>query len=60
MKCPDCNSENVTGPDFEGLIDCLNCGTWFTPSDQEGETTAEVKAEETQENTVLPKTLRLI
>lgn len=53
MNCPDCNSENVTGPDFEGLMDCLNCGTWFTPSDQkERDNTPIVKADETQENTV--------
>lgn len=31
MKCPECKSTNVEGPDDEGLIDCLNCGLWFDP-----------------------------
>ena len=24
-----CGSENVVGPDHEGLYDCLDCGLWW-------------------------------
>lgn len=27
-----CGSNNVTAPDDEGLIDCLDCGIWFDPT----------------------------
>ena len=27
-----CGPDNVTGPDHEGLYDCLACGIWFDPS----------------------------
>lgn len=28
-----CGSTNVTGPDEEGLYDCLNCGLWFAAAE---------------------------
>jgi hypothetical protein len=41
LRCPDnsrcegdivgCGSNNLEGPDDEGLIDCLDCGIWFDP-----------------------------
>ena len=27
-----CGSTNVTGPDDDGLFDCLDCGIWFDPA----------------------------
>ena len=27
-----CGSANVTGPDDDGLFDCLDCGIWFDPA----------------------------
>lgn len=30
--CPECDSTNIDGPDFEGLWDCLACGIWFDPN----------------------------
>lgn len=30
-RCPDCGGNNLTEPDDEGLIDCLDCGIWFNP-----------------------------
>ncbi len=27
-----CGSTNLTEPDENGLIDCLNCGIWFDPA----------------------------
>ena len=27
-----CGSTNVSEPDDEGIVDCLNCGIWFTPA----------------------------
>jgi hypothetical protein len=27
-----CGSTNVTGPDDEGLWDCLDCGIWWNPA----------------------------
>ena len=29
MGLTGCGSANVTGPDLEGLYDCLNCGLFF-------------------------------
>lgn len=29
-----CGSTNVSGPDDEGLYDCLDCGIWFNPADE--------------------------
>lgn len=31
MDCPECHSHNLTEPDDEGLVDCLECGIWFNP-----------------------------
>ncbi len=31
MDCPECHSTNLTEPDDEGLVDCLECGIWFDP-----------------------------
>jgi hypothetical protein len=25
-QCPDCGGENLTGPDREGFLDCIDCG----------------------------------
>jgi hypothetical protein len=33
-----CGSENVEGPDEEGLFDCLDCGIWFDPKREREET----------------------
>jgi hypothetical protein len=30
-----CGSSRVTDPDDEGLHDCLDCGIWFNPNDEE-------------------------
>lgn len=30
-----CGSTNVSGPDDEGLYDCLDCGIWFDPALEE-------------------------
>ncbi len=27
-----CGSANVTTPDAEGIVDCCDCGIWFTPT----------------------------
>lgn len=27
-----CGSSNVSEPDDEGIVDCLDCGIWFTPA----------------------------
>lgn len=32
--CPECGNTNLTEPDYEGLIDCLDCGTWFDQTDR--------------------------
>lgn len=39
MGCPTspagiigCGSERVTEPDFEGIVDCLDCGIFFDPT----------------------------
>ncbi len=29
-----CGSANVSGPDDEGLYDCLDCGIWFNPAEE--------------------------
>ena len=29
-----CGSVNVSEPDFEGLIDCFDCGIFFNPADE--------------------------
>ena len=31
QHCPECGSRDLSEPDEEGLIDCLNCGIWFKP-----------------------------
>lgn len=33
VRCPGCDSTNLTEPDHEGLMDCRDCGTWFKPTD---------------------------
>jgi hypothetical protein len=43
VRCPTtmsgdltgCGSSNVTGPDEEGIYDCLDCGLWFHDSEAE-------------------------
>lgn len=30
-----CGSTNLSGPDAEGLIDCADCGMWFSPAEAE-------------------------
>ena len=35
-----CGSTNLTGPDWEGLYDCLDCGIWFDDAEN-----AEIVAE---------------
>jgi hypothetical protein len=30
--CPECGSHNLTEPDDENLVDCLECGIWFNPT----------------------------
>jgi len=32
VRCPDCSSTEISGPDSEGLIDCCGCGIWFNPN----------------------------
>jgi hypothetical protein len=39
VRCPTspgeivgCGSANVSEPDFEGLVDCFECGIWFNPA----------------------------
>ena len=34
MKLEGCGSANVTGPDDEGLYDCLDCGLWFKQEEE--------------------------
>lgn len=29
-----CGSTNLTGPDHEGLYDCLDCGIFFDPNQE--------------------------
>lgn len=43
--CPGCKSTNLSEPDDEGLIDCLDCGIWFDPQHPENalKENAEVK-----------------
>ncbi len=31
-----CGSTNLSGPDSEGLYDCLECGIWFPRKEAEG------------------------
>jgi hypothetical protein len=31
VDCPECHSTNLSDPDDEGLVDCLECGIWFNP-----------------------------
>lgn len=31
VTCIDCGSENVSEPDFEGFIDCFDCGAAWIP-----------------------------
>lgn len=31
VLCPDCSSANLTGPDDEGFLDCLECGAAWIP-----------------------------
>ena len=31
MRCIDCDSDNVIGPDFEGVVDCFDCGAAWIP-----------------------------
>ncbi len=47
LSCPDkprfagdivgCGSTNLTASDDEGLVDCLECGLWFKPSEENDE-----------------------
>jgi 2'-5' RNA ligase len=39
--CPGCKSHNLTDPDDEGLVDCLECGIWFDPFHPENKPVAE-------------------
>jgi hypothetical protein len=36
--CPECLSTQVTTPDKEGLIDCLECGIFFDPTHPNNQT----------------------
>lgn len=41
VDCPECHSHNLTEPDEEGLVDCLDCGIWFNPLHPENRPVAE-------------------
>jgi transcription initiation factor TFIIIB Brf1 subunit/transcription initiation factor TFIIB len=30
MNCPECGSDQIEGPDEDGLYTCVECGTQFT------------------------------
>jgi len=32
LGCPECHGHNLTEPDDENLIDCMDCGIWFNPT----------------------------
>ena len=31
LRCPECGSTEIGGPDDEGLWDCEDCCVWFEP-----------------------------